>query len=143
MPRRKPHISDPDNPDEVKRFVTDLAKLSNYSRLQALIDDDLALHRPATLERRDPNKMLDVNCPSRKAAIAIHVYGKIAEKACRHCEEWDGPFVDCILLEGYENLTYKCCSNCRWNGYTSPLGRNIRVMQQKVTMDVVYSNYLS
>src|SRR2546421_1496943 len=122
MPRRKPHLNDPDDPDEVKKFVKDLANCSNYKALQKLANNDPEPSRFATLERRNLNQALEINCQSRKAAVAIHVYGRIAEKACQKCRDKHGPFVHCVVLEDFDDLSLRCCSNCRWKGFTRITG---------------------
>jgi len=88
MPRRRPYLNDSDDPDEVRRFVKDLASCSHYKYLQELVNDDPELLRTATLERRNPNEPLKVSCQPRKAAIAIHIYGQIAEKASEVLLPW-------------------------------------------------------
>lgn len=123
MPRKRPQLEDPDDSNEVMKFIKALAKHNNYKNLQKLVNDDPAVCRTPTLQRRNANEELDVNSQSRKAAVAIHVYGQVSQQACQKCKNHEGPFAECVVLADYNDLSLGCCSNCRWKGYTRTSGK--------------------
>ena len=123
MPRKRPQLEDPDDSNEVMKFIKALAKHSNYKNLQKLVNDDPAVCRTPTLQRRNANEELDVNSQSRKAAVATHVYGQVSQQACQKCKNHEGPFAECVVLADYNDLSLGCCSNCRWKGYTRTSGK--------------------
>lgn len=77
-----------------------------------------------------PTPLRDVNLrPSERAfkiqnltqrvAAAAHLRGQIADSPCNNCQTQAGPFKDCVILVGYDDLTKKCCTNCQWQLYTA------------------------
>jgi hypothetical protein len=126
MPRKRPSSIVPNDDSRGKEFVINLALSGTWNDLKQLVNKDPEPSRVASLERRHPNELLKVTGISQTAAIAIHAYGKRAEKPCQRCQHGNGPFAQCVVLEGYDKLTLQICSNCRRTGCTRHVGKKYK-----------------
>lgn len=141
MPRKRPQLEDPDDPNEVMKFIKALAKHSNYKNLQKLVSDDPAVCHTPTLQRRTADEELDVNSQSRKAAVAIHVYGQVSQQACQKCKNHEGPFAECVVLADYNDLSLAVVPTVSGRAIQERRARGTFVMQRDVRIQDTWHDY--
>ena len=114
MPRKKIRLTDPSDAVGLVAYIEDHASRSSSKALLELVRQ-----LPSTLRR--PNLRLEsevanfnITTHAQKVAGAIHLRGQIAGFPCNNCQNGNGPFEDCVVLQNYDTLTKMCCSNCQW-----------------------------
>lgn len=115
MPRRKIELYDPTDAEQVKAYIEAKASQTDGERLQNLLKQLPKPIRDANLRRGKDGYKFNITTLTQKVAAATHIRGQIAETPCSNCQEGCGPFADCVLLSGFDDLTKMCCSNCQWD----------------------------
>jgi hypothetical protein len=114
MPRKKLRLNDPSNIDEVTTYIEEHACRSSSKELPQLVHQLPSPVRGPRLRIEGGNISFNITNHAHKVAAAIHLRGKVAQSPCNSCHGGNGPFMDCIVLPGYDTLTKMCCSNCQW-----------------------------
>ena len=110
-------LKDPDDPIQVSKYINRKARQSTSKPLQRLLETIPTPVRDARL--RCNGATFAITNLTQNVAAATHLRGQIAETQCNNCQEGDGPFEDCVILVGYDDLTKACCTNCQWMLFTT------------------------
>lgn len=120
MPRRKINLEDPDDAQSVVGYIEAKAQQSQSNGFSTLLNDE---SKPIILDpilrQCGAGSRFEITTYAQKVASACHIRGQVAQKQCNNCQQGRGPFVACVQLSGYEDLTKGCCSNCQFDVNTS------------------------
>ena len=118
MPRKRIKLDHPDDPERVKAYIAEKARRSESAVLRKFL---IEIPNPTSLPLLSQgNNQQDFRLDSHAQimAAAIHIRGEIAETPCNNCKTGSGPFLHCVYMTGYDDLTKLCCTNCQFNLYT-------------------------
>lgn len=59
-----------------------------------------------------PGSKLHLTLTTQRIAAVAQIFGLQAETPCSHCQAGEGPFIECILLDGY---LVGGCANCYYD----------------------------
>ena len=118
MPRKKIKLDHPDDPERVEAYIEEKARRSESAALRKFLRE---IPKPTSLPLLKDFKL---DGRTQIMAAAIHIRGEIAETPCNNCKTGSGPFLHCVYMTGYDDLTKLCCTNCQFNlctekGYSS------------------------
>ena len=113
MPRKKIKLDHPDDPERVKAYIGEKARRSESAALGKFLKE---IPNPTSLPLLSQNQQdFKLDSHTQIMAAAIHIRGEIAESPCNNCKTGSGPFLHCVYLTGYDDLTKRCCTNCQFN----------------------------
>ena len=113
MPQRKiKPIKNPDDFEEVQRYIEGSACRGRHRNLLPLLNDKL---KPIIQLPKLRSSQFEIVSYAQKVAATCQLRGEIAERECNNCQEGRGPFQQCIYLNGYDEVTKMCCANCQFN----------------------------
>jgi hypothetical protein len=120
MPRREIKLDDPHDPQKIIEYIEAKARQAASKSISALLNDK---SKPIALDPilrvREGGPSFEITRYAQKVASAAHLRGEVAQNPCNNCQQGRGPFVDCVRLSGYSDLTKSCCSNCQFDLNTS------------------------
>ena len=116
MPRREIKLDDPHDPQKVIKYIEAKARRAVSKRLTTLLNDtSKPIILNPILRVREGGSSFEITSFAQKVASAAHLRGEVALNPCNNCQQGRGPFVDCVELSGYSELTRSCCSNCQFD----------------------------
>jgi len=124
MPQRKiKPIRNPDDFEEVQRYIEESACSGRHRNLLPLLNDKL---KPIIQLPKLRSSQFEIVSYAQKVAAICQLRGEIADTECNNCQEGRGPFQQCIYLDGYDEATKMCCANCQFDLNTTDVGGRIR-----------------
>jgi hypothetical protein len=119
MPRKKIKLDHPDDPERVKAYMEEKARRSSSAALRKLLKEIPIPTSLPLLSQGSNQQDFKLDGHTQIMAAAIHIRGEIAETPCNNCKTGSGPFLHCVYLTGYDDLTKMGCTNCQFNLYTN------------------------
>jgi Protein of unknown function (DUF3716) len=129
MPRKKIKLDHPDDPERVKAYMEEKARRSESAALRKLLKEIPNPTSLPLLSQGSNQQDFKLDGHTQIMAAAIHIRGEIAETPCNNCKTGSGPFLHCVYLTGYDDLTKMCCTNCQFNLYTDKNDRSKRAVK--------------
>lgn len=104
MPRLKDR--QPDDPRELQEFIERICLESTSQKVKDALEKYPTPQRDVGLR---PGKTLELQFLTKKTAALLQRRGAIATQACTSCQQGLGPFVHCVVADGFMKDS---CANC-------------------------------
>ena len=88
----------PVDPDSLTDIILSL-QLYYSQEIRAIFQTNAA--NPQRKAHLRHGSKLNLTSTARRIAAVVQIFGVWAETPCSHCQAGEGPFTECILLDGY------------------------------------------
>jgi hypothetical protein len=129
MARKKIKLADPYDSEQVRDYIIQKARRSESATLKKFLSEIPTPNRLPVLSQGYNPQDFDLVSHAQIVAARVHIRGKIAETPCNNCQAGSGPFLHCVYLREFDDLTKMCCTNCQFNLYTDKRDRSKRGVQ--------------
>jgi hypothetical protein len=111
-----------DSTEPPQRSPTELQKsierICNESSSRRIKEAQNAFSIPRRIPVLRPSRVVlrDLNLQVNKVAAYLQIYGTTPLNACQSCLEGQGPFIQCVVANGFKN---GACANCYYDHHES------------------------
>jgi len=132
-------VKDPDDPRQVTAYIERQGRRSTSASLNKLLK---AMPTPVRdLNLRTSETAFRIQNLTQRVAAAAHLRGQEADSPCNNCQAQTGPFQECVILVGYDDITKGCCTNCQWQLYTSKTRVKGKLCTQALSKSKIISSH--